>query len=171
MTVVTNATPKRANWQTASMTTQQPSIVDLINGSIEGTIPIIARMGLRVDEVRQGYAAATVPIEGNGNHFGAMYAGVLFTVGEMLGGALAMATFDMGRFYPLVKDLQITFRRPATSDVRSETTMSDDEIARVAAEAEANGKSDFVLEATLTAADGTVVASTRGIYQLRAHGR
>ena len=32
-----------------------------------------------------------------------MYAGVLFTVAEVIGGVMAAVTFDMSRFLPLVK--------------------------------------------------------------------
>ena len=70
-----------------------------------------------------------------------------------------------------MKDLQITFRRPATTDVTAETGLSDAEIERVAAEAAEHGKADFTLESTVTDANGVVVATTTGIYQLRAIGK
>ncbi|ORA64212.1 thioesterase, partial [Mycolicibacterium insubricum] len=34
-----------------------------------------------------------------------------------------------------------------------------------------HGKSDFTLEATVTDANGTVVATSTGLYQLRAFGK
>ncbi|MBF6272301.1 thioesterase [Nocardia sp. 852002-20019_SCH5090214] len=148
-----------------------PAFADVMNGALEFTIPIAHKMGVKALEVRPGFAATTVPIEGNGNHFGVMYAGVLFTVAEILGGAIPIATFDNAKYYPLVKDLQIFFRKPAKTDVRAEASLSEEEIARVIADAEANGKADFTLEATVTDADGVVVAETRGLYQLRAHGK
>ncbi|MBF6349159.1 YiiD C-terminal domain-containing protein [Nocardia flavorosea] len=149
--------------------TRNPTVAEIVNSALEHTIPVAHRMGVQAEEVRPGYAAATVPAEGNGNHFGVMYAGVLFTVGEILGGAIAVASFDTAKFYPLVKDLRIAFRRPATTAVRAEATLADAEIERVSAEAEANGKADFTLRAVLTDVDGVVVAETEGLYQLRAH--
>ncbi|MEU1525890.1 PaaI family thioesterase [Nocardia rhamnosiphila] len=148
---------------------RNPPIAEVVNSALEQTIPVAHRMGVHAEEVRRGYAAATVPVEGNGNHFGVMYAGVLFTVGEILGGAIAVASFDTTRFYPLVKDLRITFRKPATTAVRAQATLDDAEIDRIAAEAAANGKADFTLRAVLSDADGVVVAETEGLYQLRAH--
>lgn len=153
------------------MTETAPPFADIMNAAIEHTIPIAHKMGLKGEEIRRGFAATSVPIEGNGNHFGVMYAGVLFTVAEVLGGAIAIATFDNSAFYPLVKDVQITFKKPAKTAVKATASMSDDEIARVTEEAAANGKSDYILEAEVTDADGVVVATTKGLYQLRAHGR
>lgn len=147
-----------------------PAIADAINAVVESAIPVAHGMGVRATEVRPGYASSMVPIEGNGNHFGVMYAGVLFTVAEVLGGAIAIASFESGSYYPLVKDLQIAFKRPATTDVTAETALSEAEIARVAAEAAERGKADFTLEATVTDANGVVVATTKGIYQLRKIG-
>ncbi|MBW0271336.1 thioesterase [Nocardia sp. MH4] len=146
-------------------------LVDTVNSAIEVAVPVAATMGVRALEVRRGYAVTTVPSEGNGNHFGAIYAGVQFTVAEVLGGAITAGSFDTSAFYPLVKSFDISFRAMARSDLRAEATLSEDEIARVSAEAAANGKADFVLEAVVTDAAGTTVATSRGLYQLRAFGR
>ena len=66
-------------------------------------------MGIKAVEARRGIAAATVPMEGNGNHFGVVYAGVEFTVAEILGGIIAIASFDAAKYYPLVKKVDIEF--------------------------------------------------------------
>ena len=71
---------------------------------------------------------------------------------------------------PLVKDSTIRFRRPALGVVRATASLSDDEVVRVRDDALATGKGEFVLEATLTDAEGDVVASTVGTYQLRRLG-
>lgn len=146
-------------------------VAEIINAGLLQTIPVAANMGVRAVEAGPGYAVTAVPFEGNGNHFGTMYAGVLFTVAEILGGAIAISTFDMAEFYPIAKDLQIFFTKPAKTDIRAAARLSDAEIGRVTAEAAANGKSDFTLAAELTDADGVVVATTVGLYQLRAFSR
>ncbi|WP_336087393.1 YiiD C-terminal domain-containing protein [Nocardia sp. SSK8] len=152
-------------------TDDMPPYVDIINGALEFTIPAAHKLGITAVEVRPGFAVTAAPIHGNSNHFGVMYAGVLFTVAEMLGGAIAIASFDNSLYYPLVKKLEIDFRKPADSDVRAEASLDDAEIARISATADTHGKCDFTLAATVTAADGTVVAVTTGSYQLRAHGK
>ncbi|MGB7866962.1 MAG: YiiD C-terminal domain-containing protein [Mycobacterium sp.] len=150
------------------MTADANQVVDMMNGALESTIPIAHKMGVKVVEARPGFAATTVPAEGNGNHFGVIYAGVLFTVAEVLGGIIPLITFDRSKYFPLVKNLDIQFVAMAKSDVRAEATLDDQTIARVEAEAAERGKADFTLEAVVTDADGQTVATTRGLYQLRA---
>ena len=152
------------------MTADANQLVPAMNGAIESTIPIAHKMGLKVVEARPGFAATTVPAEGNGNHFGVIYAGVLFTVAEILGGIIPLITFDTTKYFPLVKNLDIQFVSMAKSDVRAQASLDDETITRIEAEAAQRGKADFTLEAVVTDADGKTVATTRGLYQLRALG-
>ncbi len=152
------------------MTAEANQLVDTMNGALASTIPIADKMGVKVVEARPGFAATTVPAEGNGNHFGVIYAGVLFTVAEVLGGIIPLITFDTAKYFPLVKNLDIQFVAMAKSDVRAEASLDDETITRVEAEAAQRGKADFTLEAVVTDANGQTVATTRGLYQLRAIG-
>jgi acyl-coenzyme A thioesterase PaaI-like protein len=152
------------------VTADANQLVAVMNGAIESTTPIAHKMGVKVVEARPGFAATTVPAEGNGNHFGVIYAGVLFTVAEVLGGIIPLITFDTAKYFPLVKNLEIQFVAMAKSDVRAEASLDDETIARVEAEAAERGKADFTLEAVVTDTDGQTVATTRGLYQLRAFG-
>jgi thioesterase domain-containing protein len=145
-------------------------LVEMMNSALGSTIPIAHKMGVKVIEARRGFAATFVPAEGNGNHFGVIYAGVLFTVAEVLGGIIPLITFDTTKYFPLVKNLDIQFVAMAKSDVRAEASLDDEEIGRIEAEAAERGKADFTLEAVVTDADGKTVATTRGLYQLRAIG-
>ena len=135
------------------------------------SVPILEAMGIRLVDVRPGFASAELPAGPNVNHFGVTYAGSLFSVAEMLGGVLSLATFDLEGeltgFVPIVKESTIRFRRPATGVVLAEAQLSDDEVARVRRDALGSGKGEFVLEATLSDAQGEVVATTVGTYQLR----
>ncbi|MGQ0840550.1 PaaI family thioesterase [Actinokineospora sp.] len=144
-------------------------VLDGFNQAIEHLIPQAHRMGVTAVELAPGRVVCSVPLADNGNHLGTMYAGVLFTVAEVLGGGICLPIFDLSRFYPIVKDLRIDFRRPARSDVRAAATLTAETIERVRAEAEDHGKSTFILEAELTDTEGHVVATTVGTYQLRAH--
>lgn len=135
------------------------------------SVPILEAMGIRLVEVGSGRAVAELPPEPNVNHFGVTYAGSLFSVAEMLGGVLSLATFDLegelAGFVPLVKESTIRFRRPALGVVRASAELSDEEVRRVRHDALESGKGEFLLEATLTDAQGEVVATTAGTYQLR----
>lgn len=153
------------------MSASGDQLAEMMNGAMESTIPIAHKMGVQVVEARPGFAATTVPAEGNGNHFGVVYAGVLFTVAEVLGGIIALSTFDSAKYFPLVKGVDIKFVGMARSKLRAEAGLDDETIARVRAEAAERGKADFTLEAVVKDADGQTVATTRGLYQLRAHNR
>lgn len=150
--------------------TDTPPYLELANAGIESMIPVAHRMGVHIVELAPGHVVGEVPLEGNANHIGSMYAGVLFTVAEILGGAIGVATFDPAEFYPTVRDLKIDFRRPAKSTVRAATSIDPETAAQILKEAKANGKANFVLEAELTDADGQLVATTTGNYQIRKHG-
>jgi thioesterase domain-containing protein len=135
------------------------------------SVPILEAMGVRVVEVRPGRAVAELPPEPNVNHFGVTYAGSLFSVAEMLGGLLSLASFDLegelAGFVPIIKESTIRFRRPAVGVVRASVELAVAEVERVRRDALQCGKGEFVLEASLTDADGEVVATTVGTYQVR----
>ena len=147
------------------------SLVDTINGAMEFTIPAAHKLGIKAVEARRGFASATVPLAGNGNHFGVVYAGVEFTVAEILGGIIAIASFDAAKYYPLVKKVDIEFTAAARTDLRAEAELDEAELSRVETEAAAKGKADFTLDAVVKDEAGQTVAVTRGLYQLRAHGK
>lgn len=153
------------------MTEPASAAVDMMNAALEQLIPRAHQMGVEFVELRPGYVRAEVPYEGNGNHFGVMYAGVIFTVAEVLGGAIHFATFDVSTHYPLVKSLTIDFVAPGKGRLSASASLSDDEVNRIKAEAAPDAKVAFVLEAEVVGDDGTVVARTRGDYQLRPFGR
>ena len=152
------------------MTADANQLVEAMNGALGSTIPIAGKMGVKVVAARPGFAATTVPAKGNGNHFGVIYAGVLFTVAEGLGGVIPLITFDNTKYFPLVKDLDIKFVAMAKTGVWAKASLDDETIVRVEAEAAQRGKADFTLEAVVTDADGQTVATTQGLYQLRAIG-
>ena len=134
---------------------------------LEGGIKFVANTGLRVVELRRGYVKCLMPFADNGNHIGTMYAGALFTVAEIPGGALFLSSFDATKFYPIVKELDLRFLKPAKGDVTVEFALDDIHIASLSAQAAEKGKAEFILEGQLKTADGTIVAESRGVYQIR----
>ncbi len=134
--------------------------------AIDG-IDAIKRTGIQVIEVRQRYTKIVMPLKGNINHVGMMYAGSLFTIGEIPGGILHIASFDVNRFFPVVKEINIRFRRPATTDVTLEMELGEEQVDHILAEAEKKGKADFSLEMKIKDAAGEVVAIVNGTWQIR----
>ena len=135
----------------------------------EDKIAFVKRMNLKAEVLEPGFVRLRVPLAGNENHIGSMYAGALFTLAEIPGGALFLTSFDVSKFYPIVKEMNLRFRRPATGDIVVEARLGAEEIERLQSEAQTNGKAEYVLELQLTDGSGEVVALSRGIYQLRKH--
>ncbi|WP_252271669.1 YiiD C-terminal domain-containing protein [Pseudomonas subflava] len=135
----------------------------------EEKIDFVKRCGLKAEQLEPGFVRLRMPLAGNQNHIGTLYAGALFTLAEIPGGALFLTSFDVQRFYPLIKEMNLRFRRPASSDISVEVHLAAEEIERIQEEAERNGKADYRLELQLRDEGGEVVAETSALYQLRKH--
>lgn len=133
-------------------------------------IPAVKRTGIRVLDLDVGYVKMSMPFEPNINHVGIMYAGSLFTLAELPGGALYLTSFDSQRYYVIVKDMRLSFRRPAKTEVTVEARLSREEIDEIQERAERRGKAAFSLECELKDASDTVVATSSNVYQLRRIG-
>lgn len=130
-------------------------------------VEAIKRTGLYVTSLRDRYAKFAMPIKGNGNHIGVMYAGSLFTLGEFTGGIISAVSFDFTKFIPIVKEVNIKYVAMAKSDVSIEIELSESEVKKIQSEAEENGKADFVLNLDLKDENGEVVALVEGKWQIR----
>lgn len=144
-----------------------PLPTELVRRLTEEQIAFVKRTGLKAEVLEPGHVRLRMPLAGNENHIGSMYAGALFTLAEIPGGALFLTSFDAERFYPIVKSLNLRFLRPATGDIRVEARLQTDDIERLQAEADRHGKADYPLQLQLMADDGSVVAESEATYQLR----
>lgn len=140
---------------------------ELIRQLTEEQIAFVQRSGLKAEALEPGYVRLRMPLAGNQNHIGSMYAGALFTLAEIPGGALFLTSFDAQRFYPIVKEMNLRFRRPATGDIRVEACLAAEEIQRLQQQTSEQGKAEYLLQLQLTDDSGEVVAESRGLYQLR----
>ena len=130
------------------------------------TIPAIGRLGVRVERLGPGEVELVVPIEGNGNHFGTMYAGALFSLVEMPGGFLPLSVLGPD-FTPIVTRVDIRFIAAARSDVRLSARIEPQEMQRLANEATQDGKAEFTLELSGQDDSGRTVVECTAYYQLR----
>ncbi len=138
--------------------------------ALEEGLPFLRRMGLRLDSIDWGHVKLTCPLGPNVNHIGTMYAGALFTLAEVPGGAIFLSTFDTDTYYPIVKRMDIRYLKPATTDVSVEVSITSEEVERIQAGARADGRADYSWDCVLTDTAGVVVARSTNDYQLRRHG-
>ena len=132
-------------------------------GMVEG----IKRTGLKIVGLKDHYVKMVMPLEGNVNHVGIMYAGSLFTLGEVTGGIYWGIEFDREKSFPLVKEITIQFKRPAATDVTLEAAFDEAEVKKVEAEMDDVGKADFTLDLELKDANDVTVSLVHGIWQVR----
>ncbi|MDO9616601.1 MAG: YiiD C-terminal domain-containing protein [Pseudomonas sp.] len=141
---------------------------ELVRQLTEEQIAFVKRSGLEAEVLEVGHVRLRMPLVGNQNHIGSMYAGALFTLAEIPGGALFLTSFDAQRFYPIVKEMNLRFRRPASGDIWVEARLTAEEIQQLQKQATELGKAEYVLQLQLTDESGEVVVESRGLYQLRA---
>lgn len=141
--------------------------VEIARQLTEEQIAFVKRSQLKAEVLERGLVRLRMPLAGNENHIGSMYAGALFTLAEIPGGALFLTSFDTQRFYPIIKEMNLRFRRPAIGDISVEAQLASDDIERLQSEASEQGKAEFVLDLQLRDASGEVVVESRGVYQLR----
>ena len=130
-------------------------------------IPFVKRSNVKIEQLEVGRVVCCMPLKGNVNHIGSMYAGALFTLAEFPGGPLMLATYGVSRFIPIVTALDMEFVRVAKTDVRIELSLPKDDIAKIEQDTLTHGKAEFELHGELKDANGVVVARSRAVYQMR----
>lgn len=136
---------------------------------VRQAIPLADHIGLQVAELSRNRVVLRFPFEGNTNHVGIIYAGVLFSAAEIPPGILALVRFDPARFYPVIKEMTVKYRRPGRSGISVVAELPEDKAEKILAEAEASGKSEFLMDLEVRDEAGDVVMTSHGTYQLRAY--
>jgi thioesterase domain-containing protein len=127
----------------------------------------IRRTGIQVAGMRERYCKLTMPLAGNVNHVGMMYAGSLFTIGELPGGLIVLASYGPGKYVPIVKEVSIRFLAPAVTDVTLELEWTREKADELENAVRDRGKADFPLEMEIKDAGGNVVSVVTGVWQMR----
>ena len=128
-----------------------PLPVEIARQLTEEQIAFVKRSGLKAEVLEPGFVRLRMPLQGNQNHIGSMYAGALFTLAEIPGGALFLTSFDAQRFYPVIKEMNLRFRRPATADIQVEARLSPEAIADLEEQAsQAGDDAPALFDATAT---------------------
>jgi len=134
---------------------------------LEKAVPLIEKTGVKIVELRDRFARIVMPFEPNINHIGIMYGGSLFILAEFSGGVIYYVSFDTTKFYPIVKEVSIRYRRPATTDVTLEVSLEPAEVETIQQAAQKEGKKDWTMDFELKDAHGEVCSIVHGTWQLR----
>jgi len=131
------------------------------------SIGIIKEMGVELLEAESGKVVMKMPLSPKSvNHFKTMYAGVQFTLAEVMGGALMMATFDVQQYVPIVGKVEIIFIKPVTSALTAQLTLSREQIEDVNQQLANSPKAQFDTSTELVDESGAVCAVSNARYYL-----
>lgn len=139
---------------------------EVLTQMMHTTIPAVGRLGVVVEAARAGEVRLRIPIEGNTNHFGTMYAGALFAVVELVGGLLPLSVVGPA-YTPIVTDVHVRFQAAAKTDITVHTRMDPEQLRALAATADAEGLAHFVMDVEGKDANERTVITFQGDYQLR----
>jgi thioesterase domain-containing protein len=139
---------------------------DIVN-YLEKAIKIIEKMGMRILDFQKQSVKIMLPKEPNVNHIGTVYAGSLFSLADFAGGVLFFSAYDLRKYYPLLKEVTITFKRPATTDITVEASMTHEQAEGIKKIADETGKADWTLDLELKDEQGNVCCIVHGNFQMR----
>ena len=134
---------------------------------LEKAIKIIDKKGMRILDFKKHFVKIMLPKEPNVNHIGTVYAGSLFSLADFAGGVLFFSSFDIRKYYPILKEVTITFKRPATTDMAVETSMTPEQAEGIRKTADETGKADWALELELKDEQGSVCCIAQAKFQMR----
>ena len=80
---------------------------------------------------------------------------------------MAFSLFDFNKYYPLIKEANVKYRKPATSDVTIEASVAPEDAERIRKTADETGKSDWLLNLELKDSQGDVCTIVNGVFQIR----
>ncbi|MEM6606868.1 MAG: YiiD C-terminal domain-containing protein, partial [Pseudomonadota bacterium] len=120
-----------------------------VESRLRELLPLYKHIDLTIESVSGGVFRCKIPLnEANKNHFGTVHAALQFAVAEVLGGLVGESLGVLNdQHVGVVKNFEIHFKKPATTDVIAETRMPVGDLTALAERIEADGRVDFDLEA------------------------
>ena len=104
----------------------------------------LRRLGVQVVDETPNLLRVRMPLAGNANHFGAMYAGSIFTLAEFPFGALFVQHFPLTEFVPVIGELTIRYLSPVIADLYVTVEVTNEEWDQIRTEANASGKAKLI---------------------------
>ncbi|MCW5830077.1 MAG: YiiD C-terminal domain-containing protein [Deltaproteobacteria bacterium] len=144
-----------------------PQISPQFKQMLVKTIPFVERAGMTVEEMEPRRAVGKMPIKLNLNHVQIMYAGSLFTLAEITGGAMLAATFDLSKYRLVVKSFNIEFKKPVKTDALCEIAFPEEEVERIKKILDTEGRSDFTVKGVIRDMNGVEAAFSTAVYNAK----
>lgn len=127
-------------------------------------IDVLDKMGFEMVELNNNRIKIKLPIALNSNHFGAMYAGSIFTLAEFPFGYLYGHVLGFSEMVPVVGEMTIRYLAPAFEDLYVDVEVDEAEWKRIEEETKAHGKLKLQREVEVLDAKGEVKAVVSSTY-------
>ena len=88
-------------------------------------VEFVERTGLELLEGGRGHARYRMPLAGNENHVGVLYMGAFTVLAEATAAIPGISILDTARFYPIIKDIAVSFHKMAATDVFAEFSLDE----------------------------------------------
>lgn len=125
-------------------------------------------MNLEISMTPDGIYRCFVPLGSNtGNHVNTVHAAIQWAAAEPLGGLIVLSKRTDEKYVPVIRSLEIDFRRPALTDITSEASFSAEQVEAMNAALDATGRYDFELDSVVRDTAGEVVTRATGCYAIR----
>ena len=91
---------------------------------------------------------------------------MLFSLAEAAGSALTLATFNSNSLTCVAEEVSIIYIKPAVTDITTEVSLANKDIAAIASEVQATGRAILQLKCRLIDTHGEMIAITTNRYQI-----
>jgi acyl-coenzyme A thioesterase PaaI-like protein len=142
---------------------------DAMREALQAAIPFNSHIGLEVTEVADGRGVVQLPDDKKlHNHVGSQHAAGLFAAGEAASGAAFMGAFaeHLAGLTPLARSAEIEYSKLAKGAITATATLGED-VEKLLAKLESDGKIEFPVAIEMADADGQVVAGMTVSWHVR----
>lgn len=136
----------------------------------KSSVPLFDFLDIKFEFLDDGVICCHLPYDRKvSNHLNSVYAGVQWSIAEVLGG-IAFAANSVPGYVPLLKSMNIEFKKPAMTDLIAQVRFSDDEALNMKQALENQGRYDFELASNVHDSNGNLVAKRLAVYAIRKMG-
>ncbi len=136
----------------------------------KSSVPLFDHLNIKFEFLDDGVIRCHLPFDRKvSNHLNSVYAGVQWSIAEVLGG-IAFATSSVPGFVPLLKSMNIEFKKPAMTDLVAQVCFTEGDAEKMQQALKAEGRYNFELKSTVQDTQGNVVAEGLAVYAIRKMG-
>lgn len=133
----------------------------------KSSVPLFDFLDIKFEFLNDGVICCHLPYDRKvSNHLNSVYAGVQWSIAEVLGG-IAFAANSVPGYVPLLKSMNIEFKKPAMSDLVASIQFTEQDAFSMKQALESEGRYNFDLKSSVQDTQGNVVAEGLAEYAIR----